>query len=133
MLVEQTVKIMRNAIERYAKENKVENKDCQLVIRAENENCDPVYDVLVNWKPLKRVTFNEILNVKFDLLGRELMATPFIRNSLKRLLREKKAEWNNISVYIYSNNELEKVIMTVFDGNTNKGQITFEYLFGEDL
>lgn len=133
MLVEQTTRTMRSAIERYAKENNVSNSGCQLTIRALNEECDPYYEVLINWKPLKRVTFNEILNVKFDLLARELMATPFIRNSLKRLLQEKGIAWDKVSVYIYSNDQLEKVLMTVYDGNVNKGNITFDYLFGEDI
>jgi hypothetical protein len=133
MLVEQTTRTMRSAIERYAKENNVSNSCCQLAIRALNEDCDPCYDVLINWKPLKRVTFNEILNVKFDLLARELMATPFIRNSLKRLLKEKGITWDKVSVYIYSNDQLDKVLMTVYDGNVNKGNITFDYLFGEDI
>ncbi len=131
MLAEQTTKIMSNAIVRYAKEHGVENKDCQLVIRANDDECNPVYDLCVNWKRERQLKFNEILNVKFDMLGREMMATPFIRSSLKRLVKEKQCNWNDLRVFIYTNNAVEKILMTVYVGNVNSGQITFEYLFGD--
>ena len=77
----QTQTILSKAIERYAKENEVSNERVQLLIYTDNPDLEPKYKVLLDNKPLKEVSFNEILNVKLDFLGREFIATPFITNT----------------------------------------------------
>ena len=77
----QTKKVMLNAISNFSKEFEVTELETQLMIRATDNDCTPKYQVLVNNKFKKDVTFNEILNVKLDFLGRELIVSPFIASS----------------------------------------------------
>ena len=96
----QTKKIMKDAIERYASENEVTKERIQLLIFTDNPDLVPRYKVLKDNKELKQVTFNEILNVKLDFLGREILATPFITTTIRRLMRESNCEWKEVNVLI---------------------------------
>ena len=58
-----TSNIMLTAIKNFAKEFEVAETKTQLMINASDENCTPIYKVLVDNKVKKQVTFNEILNV----------------------------------------------------------------------
>jgi hypothetical protein len=73
-----TSEIMLKAIKNFAKEFEVAETKTQLMIQSSDEQCTPTYKVLVDNKVKKEVTFNQILNVKLDFLGREIIATPFI-------------------------------------------------------
>ena len=96
-----TANVMLNAIKNFSVEYGVEETDTQLMIKALDEDCTPTYQVLVNNKVKKEVTFNEILNVKLDFLGREIIATPFISSSLRKLRREHNCEYQDVNVLIY--------------------------------
>ena len=58
----QTKDVMLNAISNFSKEYEVSDLETQLMIRANDSDCTPKYQVLVNNKFKKDVTFNEILN-----------------------------------------------------------------------
>ena len=80
----QTKKIMSAAIERYAEEEKVDTNQVQLLIYTDNPDCEPRYKVLIHNKPLKDVSFNEILNVKIDF------SYSFYRKFLKKADKRNK-------------------------------------------
>ena len=126
----QTKKIMRSAIERYAKENEVSNDRVQLLIYSDNPELEPKYKVLLDNKPLKNVSFNEILGVKLDFLGREFIATPFITNTIKRLMNESNCEFKEVNVLIYDNKSGD-INLYFFIGTKPNKPITFNYLFSD--
>jgi hypothetical protein len=136
-----TAKIMLNAIENFSKEYQVAETEIQLMIRASDEDCLPIYKVLVNNKVKKQVTFNQILNVKLDFLGREIIATPFIKSSLRKLRREQGCRFEDLSILIYKkteeeeerSEEEEKNIPNLyfFEGVKPIKPIKFDYLFGD--
>jgi hypothetical protein len=127
-----TSDIMLNAIKNFAKEYGVAETQTQLMIKASDEECTPTYRVLVDNKVKKDVTFNEILNVKLDFLGRELIATPFISSSLRKLRREQGCGYEDVSVLIYKQKEEQTIAnLYFFEGVKPIKPITFDYLFGD--
>ena len=127
-----TSNIMLNAIKNFSQEFGVAETETQLMINASDENCSPTYKVLVNNKVKKQVTFNQILNVKLDFLGREIIATPFIASSLRKLRREQGCGFEDLSILIYKQKEEQtKPNLYFFEGVKPVKPITFDYLFGD--
>jgi len=127
-----TSDIMLNAIKNFSKEYGVAETQTQLMIKASDEQCTPTYRVLVDNKVKKDVTFNQILNVKLDFLGRELIATPFISSSLRKLRREQGCGYEDVSVLIYKQKEEQTIPnLYFFEGVKPIKPITFDYLFGD--
>ena len=127
-----TSNIMLNAIKNFSKEFEVEETKTQLMIKASDENCTPIYKVLVGNKVKKQVTFNEILNVKLDFLGREIIASPFIASSLRKLRREQGCGFEDLNILIYKQKEDQAIPnLYFFEGVKPIKPITFDYLFGD--
>lgn len=127
-----TSNIMLNAIKNFSKEFEVEETKTQLMINASDENCTPIYKVLVDNKVKKQVTFNEILNVKLDFLGREIIASPFIASSLRKLRREQGCGFEELNILIYKQKEEQQIPnLYFFEGSKPIKPITFDYLFGD--
>jgi hypothetical protein len=130
-LTTQTRNIMAKAIKNFADEGKVDNTEIQILISTDDEeNCTPKYQVLKKNKPFKEITFNDILNVKVDFLGREMIASPFIANTIKRLAKEQECVNLDINVLIYTHDsKAEDILLYVFKKTEPLKKLTFEYLF----
>ena len=124
---------MRKAIQNFAKEHNVDNTKSAVLISTKDEaNSTPIYTLLINNIPKGEVSFNQILNVKIDFLGREIIASPFIANTIRRLARENECSVLDVNVLVYTQDEnADKVLLYFFIGRTPKKHITFEYLFAE--
>ena len=128
----QTKDVMLNAISNFSKEYEVSELETQLMIRATDSDCTPKYQVLVNNKFKKDVTFNEILNVKLDFLGREHIVSPFIASSLRKLRNEHKCEVEEMSILIYKRpSDENKPFLYFFEGTKAIKPIDFKYIFGD--
>ena len=128
----QTKDVMLNAITKYAKEYEVTEMETQLMIRPTDSDCTPKYQVLINNKFKKDVTFNEILNVKLDFLSREQIVSPFIASSLRKLRNEHKCEVEDMSILIYKRpSDESKPYLYFFEGTNAIQPITFQYIFGD--
>jgi hypothetical protein len=130
---ETSIGIMRKAIQNFAKEHNVDNTKSAVLISTKDEaNSTPIYTLLINNIPKGEVSFNQILNVKIDFLGREIIASPFIANTIRRLARENECSVLDVNVLVYTQDEnADKVLLYFFIGRTPKKHITFEYLFAE--
>jgi hypothetical protein len=127
-----TQDVMLNAIKNFAKEYEVKETETQLMIKASDDDCTPCYQVLVHNKKKKDVTFNEILNVKLDFLGREIIATPFIASALRRLRRDEGCDYNEVNVLIYKpKEEADKPNLYFFKGTQPIKPITMNDIFGD--
>lgn len=127
-----TKEIMLNAITNFSKEFGVGTTETQLMIRAGDSNCSPKYQVLLKNKIIRDVTFNEILNVKLDFLGREMIASPFIASSLRKLRNEHECDFEDLSVLIYKTKEEQtSPNMYFFKGSEPVKPITMDYIFGD--
>jgi len=104
------------------------------MIKATDENCTPKYELLINNKFEKGITFNQILNVKLDFLGREIISTPFITSCLRRLRREHNCDFNEVNVLIYKEKEDNKnPSLYFFQGTTPIKKIGMDYIFSDIL
>lgn len=131
-LQKSTKDIMLSAINNFSKEFEVETTKTQLMIKASDENCTPKYQVLLNNKVVRDVTFNEILNLKIDFLGREIIASPFIASSLRKLRNEHECGWEELNVLIYKQKEeQDSPNMYFFQGSKPVKPITMDYIFGD--
>ena len=133
-IITQTKSVMCNAIRRYASENNTPTTDSQILIYSDNPECTPSYKVCKDHKPVREVSFNDLLNVKVDFLGRELIATPFIKNCIKRITKENSCAFDKVNVLVYSKDEEgEDIKLWLFIGTEPKKELTFDYIFGEDI
>lgn len=131
-LQKSTKGIMLSAINNFSKEFEVETTKTQLMIKASDDNCTPKYQLLLNNKVVRDITFNEILNLKIDFLGREMIATPFIASSLRKLRNEHECGWEEINVLIYKEKqEQDFPNMYFFQGSKPIKPITMDYIFGD--
>lgn len=126
----QTKKIMSSAIDRYAKEYQKELKDVQLMIKCDNE-ATPYYQLLIDNKFEKDITFNEVLDVKVDFLGREHIVAPFISKSLRKLQKETDCKVEEINILIYKKVSTETLSLYFFINTKPIKPITFEFIFEE--
>lgn len=127
-----TQDIMLNAITNFSNEFGVSETETQLMIKASDENCTPKYQLLKNNKVVRDVTFNEILNVKLDFLGREIIASPFIASALRKLRNEYQCEYQEMSVLIYKQKaEQTSPNMYFFNGVKPIKPITMKDIFGD--
>jgi len=131
----QTKKIMQNAILNFAKKNKVENKNIQVLIYPSNSDLEPKYKVCKNWKPFMDASFNELLNIKIDFLGREFIAGSFIRNYFNKIMRDNNcSNYQDIHVIAYSSsNEVNECDITLYLFLKMKAikEISFNDLFAD--
>ena len=126
----QTKQTMSDAINNFALEFQKEIKNVQLMIKCSDVEI-PVYELLINNKKEKDITFNEILNVKIDFLGREMIVAPFIMNTLKKLRKEENCRLDEMNILIYKQDDSEKVYMYFFVGTKPIKPITFDFVFEE--
>jgi len=100
MLVEYVEKIMRNGISHFAKEASKSEQEVQLLITWDEANECPKYKKLIQGQPSEDVTFNQILNVKFDMLNRAAIVGQFITKTLDRYSKEFEYPMNRVFVLI---------------------------------
>ena len=80
-----------------------------------------------NFKIVREVTFNEILNQKIDLRGYGLMVKPFINKCLIRFCDEHDIKQDDVSVMVLV--VQEKVCLVLYNNVTQVKQIKIEELF----
>lgn len=127
----QTKKTMRKAIKRYAETYEINETDCQIRISPLDEDCTPKYEMCKKFIPFEQVSFNELLGVQIDFMGREYMAGTFIKNCLKRISKEQECEQNDVSVIVFGNEDSSKIHLHLFVKENAVKPLSFDYIFGE--
>ena len=80
-----------------------------------------------NWKPINEVSFKDIMNVRVDLLGFEMMASPFLRKSVDMYSKYYEALDSKINLFIFEKSD--KVGVAVYEGTKFKETLTLEKQF----
>jgi hypothetical protein len=81
MNIENSIKeIILKAIRRYAEEHKTYVRNVKINVYLGDEGLK--YALFVEGIPIKQITFNDILNVQFDFLARELIISPYLMKGL---------------------------------------------------
>jgi hypothetical protein len=112
MITEYVEKIMRNGINNFSQELNKSPQEVQILIFWDAEEEKPKYKRMVQGEKSEVVTFNQILNVRFDMMNREAICGNFITGTLQRYSKELSCEMSNLFVIIYltetNGNEDEK-------------------------
>jgi hypothetical protein len=112
MITEYVEKIMRNGINNFSQELNKSPQEVQILIFWDADEEKPKYKRMVQGEKSEVVTFNQILNVRFDMMNREAICGNFITGTLNRYSKELSCEMSNLFVIIYltetNGNEDEK-------------------------
>ena len=112
MITEYVEKIMRNGINNFSQELNKSAQEVQILIYWDAEEEKPKYKKLVQGEKSEVVTFNQILNVRFDMMNREAICGNFITGTLQKYSKEFSCEMSELFVVIYltetNGNEDEK-------------------------
>jgi hypothetical protein len=124
MIFQKTQKIMNTGIGKYSRINEVTEEQTQILVKAESD--DKVnYSICKEWKPLEKVTFKQIMDVRVDILGFEMLASPFLRKSVN--MYSKYYESDDINLFIFKKDS--KLGIAVYDKNNFKEILTLEKQF----
>ena len=108
MINEYVEKIMRNGISHFAEQLQRPTADIQILILWDKDAGSVKYKKMVRDGESAFVKFNEILNVKFDLMNRESICGSFIENTLKKYSVEFSCDMSELFVVIYLLEQEEK-------------------------
>ena len=127
-IVDSAIDIMRNALKRLSDKNNCDAKNIQLVIKFNGERV--LYSYMKDYQKISDLTFNQILDVKFDFKQREFLTAPFLQKSIVRLAGEKNTDVNEMSsVIVTKDSEANKVYMLAYHNNEFYKQVSFNWLF----
>ena len=127
-IVNSAIDIMRNALKRLSDKNNCDAKNIQLVIKFNGKSV--LYSYMKDYEKISDLTFNEILDVKFDFKQREFLTAPFLQQSIIRLAEEKNTDVNEMSsVIVTKDSDANKVYMLAYHNNEFFKQISFNWLF----
>ena len=127
-IVDSAIDVMRNALKRLSDKNNCNAKNIQLVIKFDGEQV--LYSYMKDYQKISDLTFNQILDVKFDFKQREFLTAPFLRKSIVRLANEKNTDVNEMSsIIVTKDSEANKVYMLAYHNNEFYKQVSFNWLF----
>jgi hypothetical protein len=100
MVNEYVENIMRNGITHFAEELQVPTNEVQIMILWSQEEERPKYKKLCANGLNEPISFNQILNVKFDLMNREYICANFIGKTLEKFSKELACPMSELFVLI---------------------------------
>jgi len=110
----------------FGKTQKIMKTGIQILVKA-NENEGVSYTMCNSWKPQNEVSFKDIMDVRVDLLGFEMMASPFLRKSVDMYAKYYDASSSQINLFIFEKSE--KIGVAVYEDTTFKETLTLEKQF----
>ena len=127
-IVDSAIDIMRNALKRLSDKNNCDAKNIQLVIKFNGERV--LYSYMKDYQKISDLTFNQILDVKFDFKQREFLTAPFLQKSIVRFADEKNTDVSEMSsIIVTKDSEANKVYMLAYHNNEFYKQVSFNWLF----
>jgi len=126
MIYAKTQKIMKTGISKYSKEYQNTNEETQILVQS-NDVESVNYTMCSKWKPKNKVSFKDIMDVKIDLLGFEMMASPFLRKSVEMYAKYYKTDNSDINLFIFE--KKDKLGIAIYEQTNFKEAITLEKQF----
>jgi hypothetical protein len=125
---EKFTEIASKCTNKYAKENATQQKNVQLVFKLSKDKEDSEYLIYKDYKPLKELTFLQVLCVPIDLKGYSLFVPKFIRGALMRFCGEFEIESDKVRTMI-TFDERGQMFMFLYNGSQFVKQVELESLF----
>lgn len=133
MIKEKFSDIATKCTTRYAKEEATMRDKIQLVFKLSDDGSEAEYVIYKDYKPLKKITFNQVLGVKIDMMGYGLYVPKFIRGSLVRYCETFDITKKDVRV-VLSIQENEDLFMYLYNGGKFIREVELESLFNpEDM
>lgn len=126
MILGKTQKIMKTGISKYSKELEITKDNTQILVTS-NEADGVDYQICESWKPSFKVSFKDIMDVRVDLLGFEMMASPFLRKSVDMYADYYNTIPSEINLFIFEKEE--KIGVAVYDKTIFKEAISLTKQF----
>lgn len=126
MIYAKTQKIMKTGINKYSKLFETTKENTQILVKS-NEADGVNYTMCDCWKPKQEVSFKDIMDVKVDLLGFEMMASPFLRKSVDMYAKYYEKPNSEINIFIFEKNE--KIGIAVYENTSFKQVISLKKQF----
>ncbi len=136
MVKEYVENIMRNGIVNFAEQAEKTTDDVQLLLGWSETKETPIYKKMVKGFGSEEVTFNQILNVRFDLMNREGICAAFITKTLQKYSQELSCSMSELFVIISCETvvedgiELDGVKLYLYKGSTFIKEIILEEILG---
>jgi hypothetical protein len=111
MIFEKTRDIMLKGINKYSQQYGTQSNQVQIQIVAQGEG-GLKYSMCQDWQPKEEVTFLQIMDRKIDLLGFEMLSTPFMRKSLVKFSKDHDGTLENMSAFLSKHKD--SVAISVF-------------------
>ena len=120
-IVDKFNEIVYRACERYAKEENVETAAIQVLFSID-EDGEVKYEIAKSYKPIRQVTFNEILNVRIDFRGYGMLVPQFIGQTINGFAEEMKTRPQELFVMAVPKT-VKDVPLFLYEGKTYKQEI----------
>lgn len=117
-IVSETNKIFNKAIQKFAKQDKLEDDQVSILLSlSKDEEKNVEYTICHDFKPHKKVKIMDILGVKVDLRGYSFLVPPQIKKILEGFETEEKSSEVEVGVYINPEEDDEIVYYLFKEGN----------------
>jgi len=128
MIQEYVEKIMRDGINNFAVKHEKTIDEVQILISWNEDEQKPNYKKMIQGEGSIPVTFNQILDVRFDMMNREAICGSFITKTLDRFSKELSCMMSNLFVVIYlvATDEDEDVKLHLYRGSEAIKEIILE-------
>jgi len=128
MIQEYVEKIMRDGINNFAVKHEKTIDEVQILISWNEDEQKPNYKKMIQGEGSIPVTFNQILDVRFDMMNREAICGSFITKTLDRFSKELSCMMSNLFVVIYlvATDEGEDVKLHLYRGSEAIKEIILE-------
>jgi hypothetical protein len=128
MIQEYVEKIMRDGINNFAVKHEKTIDEVQILISWNEDEQKPNYKKMIQGEGSIPVTFNQILDVRFDMMNREAICGSFITKTLERFSKELSCMMSNLFVVIYlvATDEGEDVKLHLYRGSEAIKEIILE-------
>jgi hypothetical protein len=132
MITDYVEKIMRNGIDHFSKELSKSNQEVQLLIFWDAEEEKPKYKKLVQGSSNEIVSFNQILNVRFDMMNREGICANFISKTLERFSKQLECPMTELFIVIHlePNEDVDDVKLHLYKKQNLIQELDLEQILG---
>jgi|TARA_B110000908_G_scaffold20981_1_gene23570 hypothetical protein len=127
MILGKTQKIMKTGIAKYSKEFEITKDNTQILITAQEKDGALTFRMCNCWSPKQRVGFKDIMDVRVDMLGFEMMASPFLSKSVEMYAKYYDVLVKEINLFIFEKND--KVGVAVYENKKFKEAVSLEKQF----
>lgn len=133
MIKEKFTEIASKCTKKYAKENGTDQAHMQLIFKLSKDKEDAEYLIYKDYKPIKELTFLQVLCVPIDLKGYSLFVPRFIKGALLRYCQEFNIEPSMVRVMMNFNAQ-GRMLMFLYNGSDFIKEVELESLFeAQDL